>query len=54
MYRMRLALLGLLVSVAMLTPVSGCGEKKVDTVQQTERRIESEPQMRSPGTEVVE
>lgn len=54
MRRMSLALLGLLVSVAMLTPLSGCGEKKCTTVQQSERRIESEPQMRSPGTEVVE
>lgn len=33
--------------------VSGC-EKKTVTVQQTEQKHESEPQMKSPGQEVVE
>jgi len=41
-----------LVLAALPLAVSGCEEKRV-TVQQTEQRHESEPQMVSPGEEVV-
>ena len=34
--------------------VSGCHEKKVTTIERSERIEESEPRMVSPGKEVVE
>jgi hypothetical protein len=39
---------------AALPMISGCHEKKVTTIERSERIEESEPRMVSPGKEVVE
>ncbi len=50
----RMFLCGLLIaSVAAITTTAGCA-KKTTTVQQEESIQESEPQMVSPGQEVIE
>jgi len=48
-----LAVLILLAPAFVLLTTTGCEDKTV-TVQQTDQYHESEPQMVSPGTEVVE
>lgn len=53
MRRMILAVAVLVAPAVAMCGVSGCAKKTV-TVQQTEERHESEPQMKSPGQEVVE
>ncbi len=53
MLRTILFLVTLVVPAALLTATAGCHEK-VTTVQTNEQRQESEPQMVSPGKEVVE
>ncbi len=53
---MRRGLLSLLILVApavMLSATTGC-EQKITSVQQSEQIQETEPQMTSPGQEVLE
>ena len=53
MFRKCLAILAMLAPVFVLLAIAGC-EEKTTTVQQTEQRHESTPQMTSPGEEVIE
>ena len=53
MNRGLLFLLVLVAPLVALLTVAGC-EQKITTVEKTEQVHESEPQMVSPGTEVVE
>jgi hypothetical protein len=53
MARWFFAMLVLFVPAIVLLTTTGCEEKTV-TVQQTEQRHESEPEMVSPGQEVLE
>jgi hypothetical protein len=53
MRRMILAWLVLLAPACVFLATTGC-EQEVKSVQRTETIHESEPQMTSPGTEVVE
>ena len=54
MSRACLALLILLTPVLVLLTVPGCSQNKKTVVQDKQERHETEPQMVSPGEEVIE